>query len=178
MECAQMLYLQNEIIDMLQVRLSAPIQQNIVFQLYCKIPQAFARELLKRPSEKWEKDWNKSQESQVQVLAGSQQATGLTEDGFWLGCLLACSCQVDTENVHSPRRPTPPAGSAEGNRSGGGLFPWVGDLRCHQVMGRRSKTPQKVTTKGGVWGGGVGRNTYNQEMGPSLQMTSRGRSLH
>lgn len=86
--------------------------------------------------------------------AGSQQATGLPEDGFWLCCLLACSCQVDTENVHSPRRPTPPAGSAEGNHSGGGLFPWLGDLRCHQVMGRRPKTPQKVTTKGGVWWGG------------------------
>ena len=38
LECAQMLYLQNEIIDMLQVRLSAPIKQYIVFQLCYKIP--------------------------------------------------------------------------------------------------------------------------------------------
>lgn len=51
-----MLYLQNEITDMLQARLLAPIQQYIVFELYYKIPQAFAREPLKRPSEKWEKD--------------------------------------------------------------------------------------------------------------------------
>lgn len=91
-----------------------------------KFPKLLLENLLKGPQRRGEKTRIKVRSPRFKCWQAPNKRLVFWKVVLDCGSLLPPSCQVDTENVHSPYRPTPPApppaGSVEGNCSGSGLF--------------------------------------------------------